>query len=312
MPSSVEPAVSIIIVSWNTRELLRACLRAVAREAAQVGAEVVVVDNDSADGSAAMVATEYPDVKLVRNPENRGFGAACNQGLALAGGRFVMLLNPDAEPRPGAIAALLAFLSSAPHVGAVGPLIVREGDEPGLTYGHFPSLSTALWPLVGPLAGRLPGGVHLPALGVVPPPPGPGAGPREVDYVSGAAMTLRRAALDQVGGFDERFFLYFEETDLCRRLRGSGWRVVYLPAAIVEHREGASRDKRSAPALAEYYRSFDRYLRKHHSAPYVALLRGAFLLGLGLRYLAARAAARGALARHYLASVRALWAGSHA
>lgn len=311
MPSD-SPRLSVIVVSWNTRELLAACLAGVARAAASLPHEVIVIDNASGDGSADLVEARFPQVRLVRNPDNRGFGRACNQGLTLARGRCVMFLNPDAEPCEGALQALVAFLEEHPDAGAAGPLLLTGEGEPGLTYGHFPSLATALLPLLRPAAMLLRSRVALHALGVVPPALPPGAPPREVDYLSGAALTTRRDVLDRVGGFDERFFLYFEETDLCRRIREAGYRVVLVPAARVFHREGGSREKRSGPALRDYYRSLDLYLHKHHGAAYVALVRGALLLGLGARYVAARAASRGPLAEHYRASARALRDAAHA
>ena len=312
MPSNERPEISFIVVSWNTRDLLRACLAGVRREAMGLIHEILVVDNASEDGSADMVAQEFPSVRLLRNRTNRGFGGACYQAIGEARGLHLMLLNPDAEPLDRAPAALVAFLDAHPDVGVVGPLIVNGSDEPGLTYGYYPSVATALLPLLRPLGGLFRGRWDLHALGVVPASPDPESPARDVDYVSGAALTVRREAVEQVGGFDDRFFLYFEETDLCRRIRLSGRRVVYLPAARVRHHEGASRDKRSVPAMAEFYRSLDRYLRKHHARPHVAVIRGAMMLAFTVRYAAARLAARRGLAEHYLASARALRAASHA
>ena len=306
------PALTVIIVSWNTRDLLRNCLHAVQRQAAGLPLEIVVVDNASADGSADMVEAEFAAIPLIRNADNRGFGTACNQGAARATGRHLIFLNPDAEPTAGALPRLVDFLDAHTDVGVAGPLIVTGDDgAPGLTYGYYPSIASALLPLLRPLARLLPGLGDLHALGVVPPEPGDGTLPREVEYVCGAALTVRRSTFEEIGGFDEGFFLYFEETDLCRRARARGARVVYLPEVRVAHQEGASRDKRSGPALTEFHRSLDRFLRKHHGPAYVALVRGAMLLSFFVRYLAARVAARPMRASYYLASMRALRVDGH-
>lgn len=306
------PVLTVATVSWNTRELLQACLRAVAPAAGDLPHEIVVVDNGSSDGSAAMVASEFPNVNLIRNPDNRGFASASNQAIARARGQHVLLLNPDAVPPAGSLATLSDYLASHAGVAAVGPTLVDPSGRPGLTYGHFPSLTTALLPLLRPLSGLLPGRPDLHALGVAPPSIGGTTEPREVDYASGAALMLRREAIDQVGGLDEGFFLYFEETDLCLRLRQAGWRVVWHPGVRVVHRGGASRERGSDAALADYYRSLDRYLRKHHGPPYARSVRSAMKTALVLRYVAARAAWRRSQAAFYRASMRALRAVHHA
>jgi len=303
---------TVIVISWNTRDLLARCLAAVSRDGAPLAPEVIVVDNASADGSAELVASRFPSARLIRNPDNRGFGRACNQALALARGDAVLFLNPDAEPCAEALTQLVEFLEARRDVGAVGPLLLTASGEPGLTYGYFPSIATALLPLLHPLARLLPGAPDLHALGVVPAKLPLDAPSRDVDYLCGAAIVVRRDLLVRLGGFDERFFLYFEETDLCRRIHTAGFRVVLLPAARALHREGGSREKRSGPALRDYYRSLNLYLRKHHGGPYVALVRASLLLALGARYLAARAMLEAGRADYYRASARALREGAHA
>jgi len=306
------PRLTVIVISWNTRDLLARCLAAVGRDGATLALEVIVVDNASSDGSADLVARRFPAARLIRNPDNRGFGRACNQALAVASGDAVLFLNPDAEPCAGALARLVEFLESRRDVGAVGPLLLTAGGEPGLTYGYFPSVATALLPLLRPLARLLRRPSDLHALGVVPAKLPPDAPVRDVDYLSGASLVVRRELLARIGGFDERFFLYFEETDLCRRIHAAGLRVVLLPAARALHLEGGSREKRGGPALRDYYRSLNLYLRKHHGDAYVALVRASLFVALGARYLAARAMLESGLADYYRASARALREGAHA
>ena len=306
------PRLTVIVISWNTRELLGRCLAAVGRDGAALAPEVIVVDNASADGSADLVASRFPEARLIRNPDNRGFGRACNQALALATGEAILFLNPDAEPCAGSLTQLVGFLEARSDVGAVGPLLLTANGEPGLTYGYFPSIATALLPLLSPLARFLPRPSDLHALGVVPAKLPPDAPIRDVDYLCGAALVVRRDLLARLGGFDERFFLYFEETDLCRRIHAAGHRVVLLPAARALHHEGGSREKRSGPALRDYYRSMNLYLRKHHGDAYVALVRASLMLALGARYVAASAMLEAGLADYYRASARALREAAHA
>jgi GT2 family glycosyltransferase len=308
----VPPRLTVIVISWNTRDLLARCLEAVWRDGAALAPEVIVVDNASTDGSAELVANRFPEARLVRNPDNRGFGRACNQALAIASGESILFLNPDAEPCVGALTRLVEFLEARRDVGAVGPLLLTASGEPGLTYGYFPSIATALLPLLRPLARLLQHPSDLHALGVIPAKLPSDAPVRDVDYLCGAALVVRRDLLVRIGGFDERFFLYFEETDLCRRIHAAGLRVVLLPAARALHREGGSREKRGGPALQDYYRSLNLYLRKHHGDAYVALVRASLLLALAARYVAARAMLETGVADYYRASLRALREGAHA
>jgi GT2 family glycosyltransferase len=229
--------VSVIVVNWNTCANLRACLRSVVAETRDSSWELIVVDNASADGSAAMVRAEFPSVRLVENDTNRGFAAANNQGLALANGRFALLLNPDTVVLDGAIDRAVRAADVDPSIGVLGcQVLVREGEIQRTCF-RFPSARSLL--LVATGLDRL-----IPAGWL-------GGGPwmrdwdrksvRDVEVVSGMFMLVRREAIERVGPMDEAYFVYAEEADWCFRLRRAGWRCVFTPAARILHDGGGGR-----------------------------------------------------------------------
>jgi GT2 family glycosyltransferase len=260
----VSPRVTAVVVSWNTREELLAALRSLGTQAEPVA--VVVVDNASADGSAAAVREAFPAATVVANAENVGFGRAANQGLRAAQTPYVLLLNSDAELRPGALAALAAVLDERPDVAIVGPRTRFADGAIQLSWGARPGL-LAEWKqrrLVRGLESREGGALrHAEAL----------AGrEHEPDWLSASCWLARREALDAVGLFDEGFFLYWEDVDLCLRLRDAGWRLVFTPTAEVVHRQGVSKARSEGHALAEYHRSHLRFYRKHNGPASTGLL----------------------------------------
>jgi len=259
---------SIVVVSYNTRPLLARCLRALPLAAAGLHREVIVVDNASADGSPAAVAGEFPDVILIANAENVGFARACNQGVAVARGRAVLFLNSDAEPRPESLTALVAYLRDHPRVGAVGPRLGHpDGGSPRSCF-RFPSLTRPFLDfalvrrLVGPrFSLTYPVGDRRLAEG--------GA----VDWLSGACLLVRGEALGEVGRFDERYFMYFEDTDLCRRLWAADWEVRFWPGVEVLHLGGASSRGHWARLSVEVQRSRLIYFSTHHPGLVSGLIR---------------------------------------
>ena len=252
-------------MSFNTADLLRECLLSLS------GLGAIVVDNASADGSPDLVQEQFPGVRLVRNAENRGFGAACNQGLALVETPYVLLLNSDAELRPGALSTLLGSLEADPGVAAVGPRILGAAG-PELSVGAGPGLLADL---------RQRGLVRHAEAGTAPGVISDLTRTRsEPVWVSAACLLARTEALLSVGGFDESFFLYCEDVDLCLRIRDQGYRVLFEPLAEVAHRRGGS-TAAFPKARIEYHRSHLRLYRKHLSLPSVLALRG-WLLFRGL------------------------------
>jgi GT2 family glycosyltransferase len=283
-PLSGAPLVSIVIVSWNTRELLRACLQS-AREAARdfpnaVG--IVVVDNASQDGSAEMVRAAFPEVDLVRNATNVGFAAANNQGIRRTRGRYVLLLNPDTEGRAGFLRTLVSFLESHDETGAVGPRVLGATGEHQVSCYPLPTLGRELWRLL-----------HLDAIrprGTYPISLFEATTPQRVESILGACLLVRRDALEAAGLLDEQFFIYTEEIDLCRRLQDRGWHLYWIPRSVIVHHGGASTTQVALRMFVELYRSKVQYFRKHFgrrgALGYKAVLVAAALPRVGLASVA--------------------------
>jgi N-acetylglucosaminyl-diphospho-decaprenol L-rhamnosyltransferase len=262
------PDLSVIIVNWNVRDLLRRCLHSILANLPACQLEIIVVDNGSTDGSPEMVRTEFPQVHLMANPDNRGFTAANNQGLAVARGRYVLLLNPDTEVVGDALETLVAFADAHPDVGVVGPQLLNPDGTVQSSRRRFPTLATALlestW--LQPYAPR-----RLLARYYVLDRPDDKV--QDVDWVTGAALMARREAVEQVGPLDEGFFMYSEELDWCRRFRAAGWRVVYLPTARVIHYEGKSSEQVLPARHIHFQTSKIRYFRKYHGPAAAEVLR---------------------------------------
>jgi GT2 family glycosyltransferase len=255
-----------VVVSYNTRGLLRACLASLQAEGFTA---TVVVDNASPDGSAAMVRAEHPGVRLIANKDNPGYGAAANQGIAACRSPYVLLLNADTEVRPGALAALREELDLHPDAAVVGPRLVDPDGSfqtscyPFLTPFNLLALGTWLNRLV-----RVTPGLRRRFRPVWSPVPA-----CAVDWVKGAALAIRRQAFEAVGGFDDSFFLYAEEIDLCYRLRAAGWEVRFTPAACIVHVEGASTSQRRVPMVLQQFASLEQLYRRHYPPAYRTRLR---------------------------------------
>lgn len=217
---------SILVISWNTLEMTRACLASVFEGLGGLSAEVILVDNASDDGSAAMVEAAFPQVRLIRNDRNRGFAAANNQAIAESSGRHVLLLNSDTLVRGDVLPASVAFLDAHPDAGAMGCKVLNTDGSVQENNVDFPSLPTIVAGIVG-----------LRKLGLHRPDP---ERETDVDVVAGCYLMVRRAVIEQVGILDERFFFFGEETDWCRRMRDAGWRVVYAPVGEITHHGGGS------------------------------------------------------------------------
>ena len=248
------PDVTVVVVSWRTRDLTLACLDSIARDAsrADVSCEVVVVDNASGDGTVEAVSREHPEALVVENAENLGFAAACNRGVARASGRYVLLLNPDAEIAPGTLGRLAGHLDANPDVAVAGCRLVAPDGSAQFSCGRFltPWNQFAETLKLGPprrsyAAAEVAGDAA------------------DVDWVVGACLAVRRSAFDEIGGLDERFFMYSEDEDLCFRLRTKGWRVHYLPGVEVRHVGGGSVAHAIERMRSETRASQAAFVRKH-------------------------------------------------
>jgi len=264
------PDASVVLVSFNTRDLLRECILTLQRESGGVPHETIVVDNASRDGSADMVATEFPEVRLIRSSINLGFAAANNRAFQMARGRYIVLLNSDAFLRPRALRLSIEHMDEYPRVGlAGGRLVGRDGSwQPSARM--YPSALNSLLSMSG-LAAKFPKSRFLGRVDRTWADP---LQPAQVDWVPGAYSIIRRSVLDQVGLFDERFFLYYEEVDLCRRIKAANYEVWYWPDIVVEHLGGESAKTVKNLKLASSGSQIELwkmraellYFRKHHGA----------------------------------------------
>jgi GT2 family glycosyltransferase len=245
---------SIIVVNWNTCDLLERCLQAVFETVNGVDFEVWVVDNASTDGSTSMVLRRFPQVRLIINEENAGFSRANNQAIRLSNGRYVLLLNSDAFLTAHAAEQMTAFLSQNEQAGIVGANLFYPDGKSQDSYGPLPSLTNEIANLWG-LDKRREAVKNVPGL----------TEPVETGMVSGACLMLRRSMLDQVGLLDEGFFFFSEEIDLCSRAQKSGWKVYHLPSAKAVHVRGGSSCETSGRVLL-LYRGKLQYFSKHSGA----------------------------------------------
>ncbi|MEW5957583.1 MAG: glycosyltransferase family 2 protein [Chloroflexota bacterium] len=251
---------SIIIVNWNVKDLLRACLQSLLDQAAaNLTTEIIVVDSASTDGSLEMARREFPQVRLIASDKNLGYAGGNNAGAAAAQGRYLFLLNPDTVVKPDALAELVSYLDAHPTVAALGPQLLWPDGAVQSSRRRFPTLGSLFWEstLLGQwFPHHRPGRrYHLADV--------PADRPQRVDWLVGAAIMIRQAAWQQVGPLDESFFMYFEETDWCRRSAGLGWETHYLPTAQVIHHEGKSSEQALAARTLRFQRSKLRYARKY-------------------------------------------------
>ncbi len=262
--------ISFIIVNWNTKDLLHGCLDSIAKTVGSLSHEIIVVDNASSDGSADMLAREYPSVRLIANAENRGFGAANNQGFAVMKGKYALLINTDAVLTNGAVQKLWDFAEANPRTAIVcGQLLNADGSKQN-SIAAFPTLltlasNTSLLEYFFP--GKYPSKRY------------DHQGPLEVDSAIGACMMIRKKALDAVSFFDERYFFFFEETDLAFAMKRAGWKVYQVPDALIYHLQGQSIGHNTQSRI-EFYRSRYQFLRKWHGSAYYRIAAAVIFLRL--------------------------------
>jgi N-acetylglucosaminyl-diphospho-decaprenol L-rhamnosyltransferase len=257
---------SVIIINWNTCELLSNCLDSLSQVGGGLAVEVTVVDNGSTDGSQAMLRERFPHVRLVQNDENVGFARANNQGMAVSRGRYALLLNSDALLLANAVPAMLELAEKQPRAGIIGPRLLNADSTFQASHTPFPNLWQEFLILSG--LGRLLHGRRYPSRG-----PEEDKGPQVVDYVEGACLLVRREAFEDAGGLDEGYFMYAEEVDWCYTMREKGWQVWYQPAATVIHLGGGSSRGRQVRREADLYRSRIRFFQKHYGNGAARLLK---------------------------------------
>jgi N-acetylglucosaminyl-diphospho-decaprenol L-rhamnosyltransferase len=266
-PDSKRPDWAAVVVNYEAGSLLRDCVRSVLADASAGAVELVVVDNESGDGSVDELLATFPDVRVIRAPGNVGYARAANLGTAVTKAPIVAVLNPDTIVESGAAGAMLERLVHQPRLAACGPRLLNLDGSDYPSARTFPSVPVAIGHgLLGLWWPRNPFTVRYRQLDADP------AVPRLVGWVSGAAVWLRRSALDEVGGWDERYFMYLEDTDLCWRLRRAGWEIAYEPSGVVVHAQGVSTSRRPYRMLLEHHRSAWRFARIRLTGPRAALL----------------------------------------
>jgi len=278
----------IVIVNWNTRDLLRDCLQSLAAAQGKFTHHVVVVDNASTDGSADMVRQEFPTVTVIANPTNDGFGAANNTGFRALGfqqgggetaPRYALALNPDTVLPPDALAEMIAYMDADPEIGAAGPkLVMLDGKLDLACRRSFPTPKISLYRMLG-LSKLFPASRRFGRYNLTYLDPDIET---EVDSVVGAFMMVRRECIQRVGLFDEIFWMYGEDLDWAYRIKQAGWKVMYNPRVKVTHvKRAASRQSRRAQH--EFYRAMLIFYRKHYRATTPWWLHSLILTGLALK-----------------------------
>jgi N-acetylglucosaminyl-diphospho-decaprenol L-rhamnosyltransferase len=275
---------SIITVSYNTRELLRACLDSVFSSiSSRLDYEVIVVDNASGDGSVAMIRDGFPQARLIENSENRGFAASNNQALEESRGQYVLLLNPDTVVMDGALESLMRLLEERRDVGAAGPkLVFPDGSfqHSAFAFPTLPMIFLDFYPLHHRLLDSRVNGRYPRALYER-------GEPFPIDHPLGAAMMVRREVVDKVGLLDEGYFMYCEEIDWCMRIKGSGWGIFCVPQAEIVHYAGQSTAQFRNEMYVQLHKSRYRLYEQHYSSFFRRIARG--LVALGVSWAALRA-----------------------
>ncbi len=302
------PLLSVIIVNWNVRELLRRTVASVQKSwGARDGLEIIVVDNASHDGSVAMLRASFPGVRVIANSDNRGFTGGNNQGLEAARGTFLLLLNPDTEVLGDALPRMVAFMQQHPEISLLGPQLLNPDGSVQSSRRRFPTIPVLL--LESTWLQRFAPSAWLRRYYALD---RPNDELQEVDWVTGAAMLTRRRIVAQVGGLDEGFFMYSEELDWCHRIKDAGGRIVYYPHAQIIHHEGKSSEQVVAARHIYFQSSKVYYTRKYHGRMIAAGLRlwllAQYLWQMGLEggkwLLGSRRPLRSARVRAYVQVLR--------
>ncbi|HYE60325.1 MAG TPA: glycosyltransferase family 2 protein [Candidatus Kapabacteria bacterium] len=271
---------SLIVVNWNTVDLLRQTLRSVVSTGITDSYELIVIDNHSADESVDMVRNEFPEVTLIVNSENRGFSKANNQGMAIAKGEYLCLLNSDTIVKEGAIQTLVHYLDTHPDVMMVGPrLLNADGSFQHSCRRRLPTPTNSFYHLFG-FAALFPNHKKITAYKQYAEDPNSTG---SVEAISGAAMMFRRHVYETIGGLDEQFFMYGEDLDFCKRVKDKGWKTVYVADAVIVHLNGGSSKKRRRASIMNFYDAMWLYYKKHFKETHPFPVQAIIWLGIHVR-----------------------------
>ncbi len=267
---------SIIIVTWNSQEFIRNCLDSLLISAGSLSVEIIVVDNDSSDQTAKIVEQFYPQVNLIQNKKNWGYAKANNQGIEEARGECILLLNPDTQVLEDALSLMYEFMEQNPEIGSLGAKLLNPDKSVQSSCREFPTFSTLIWEFFG-LSRLFPrsrvfGRWRMGYFDFNE--------TREVDQPMGSCLMLRRETLEDVGILDENFAMFFNDVDLCFRIKKGGWKIYFYPEAKVIHYKGASTRKVKAKMIWLSHLAFYRFFKKHKTGLTNRLLLFLFLIPL--------------------------------
>lgn len=276
--------VSILVVNYNTCQLTVDCLRSVYASKTEYRYEVILIDNNSSDDSVAVISEQFPQARLIENTQNTGFAKANNQGMEIAQGRYILLLNSDTIVQQDTLQTMVAFMDNNPLTGAAGcKVILPNGSLDKACRRGFPTPSASFYYAFG-LSKLFPDNPRFNQyqLGYRDPDQ-----EYPVDCLVGAFMLVRRETVEQVGGLDEDFFMYGEDIDWCYRIKQAGWGIHYYPRTQIIHVKGGSARKRPVKIIYEFHRAMILFHRKHYRSKYSIFVNGAVYLGVGLKLLLA-------------------------
>jgi len=274
--------ISILIVNYNTCRLTMDCLRSVYESDTNYSYEIILIDNHSRDDSVEQISREFPGVFLIANQDNTGFASANNQGIKVASGRYVLLLNSDTVVRKDTLETMISFMDGRPDIGASGcKIILPDGSLDKACKRGFPTPAASFYYAFGfsrlfPDRPRFNGY----QLGYLDPDQD-----YPVDCLVGAFMMLRRETIEQVGGLDEEFFMYGEDLDWCFRIKEAGWGIHYYPQTTIVHLKGGSARRRPFKIVYEFHRAMILFHRKHYSRQYNSMINGAVYAGVGVKFV---------------------------
>ena len=256
---AVDVDVSIILVSYNTKDLTRNCLNSIYEFTKDIEFEVFVVDNNSQDGSAEMIEQEFPQVRLIKNPENKGFGAANNIAIRLSNAKYVFCLNTDTLLLDNSIKKFFDYMEKKTNVAASGGLLYDKDNNPMGCGGHFPSVKEVFWKLglkyiLKKQYKKMEPVVYSNEQELI----------ESIDFITGADIFFRKKVLDEIGLFDEQFFMYYEETDLCKRIKNAGYDIKIISNIKIIHLESKS-IKNNVWKNEQCYKSRFIFFKKHYS-----------------------------------------------
>ena len=255
--------VSIIIVTWNSQDFIRNCLDSIFLLPDRVHSEIIIVDNGSSDETVKIVREFYPEANLIENKANLGYAKANNQGIEQAQGRYVLLLNPDTQLMDDSLSSMYELMEGNLRIGASGPKLLNPDRSTQGSCREFPRFSTLIWEFTG-LSRFFPnsktfGGWRMGYFAF--------DRPREVDQPMGSCLMLRRETLEEVGSFDENFSMFFNDVDLCYRIKQAGWKIYFHPDAQVIHHKGASTRKAKRKMIWLSHLGFHKFFSKHRKGP---------------------------------------------